>query len=324
MVDADEPRAAAWRVVLFTDLAGQVVPLVEGVLGAHGYRLVGVVTGPGPRRRRSDTYLDVVRAVPPGIDVLVTTHMRRLAPMLAPLRPDLILVFGFLWRVPPEVLRLPPLGVVNLHGGLLPEQRGANSIGWAFRRGDRATGFTAHRMDEGFDTGPILAQAPVPIGDDDDIDTLRPRMVATIPDLLAQAFARVATGDPGDPQDEARASYADLFGDDWREIDWARPVRAVHDQVRSWYGARGTPRGAFGVLDGRRALITKTRLAGEGAPALAPGESLPRDDGTVLVGCADGPLAILAWEPAAAPLAGAARSGPVDASRHQEGRGHDS
>ncbi len=120
---------------------------------------------------------------------------------------------------------------------------------------------------------------------------------------MARALARVAAGDPGDPQDEARAFYAELFTDDWREIDWSQPARAVHNQVRSWIGARGTPRGAYGAIDGARVLITKTRLVGEDAPALAPGVALRRDDGTLLVGCGDRPLAIVAWEPADAPAA---------------------
>src|SRR6516162_3704925 len=104
MADMGEPRASSWRVVHFTDVDERIVPLVLGELERHGHRLVGVVTGPGPQRRRNDVYLDVVRAVPPGIDVLVTTHMGRLAAMLALLRPDLILVTGFLWRVPADVL----------------------------------------------------------------------------------------------------------------------------------------------------------------------------------------------------------------------------
>jgi methionyl-tRNA formyltransferase len=296
MDDGSEPRAASWRVVHFTDYGAQIVPLVQGELERQGHRLVGVVTGPGPRRRRNDKYLDVVRDVPRGIDVLVTTHMGRLAAMLEPLRPDLILVSGFFWRVPPDVLQLPPLGVINMHGGLLPDWRGPNAWGWAFRVGDPALGQTVHRMDEGFDTGPILARSVVPIGDDDDIDTLLPRVVATLPEVLAQAFVRVAAGDPGDPQDESRAGYAPLFTDDWREIDWARPARAVHNQVRSWTGARGTPRGAFGVIDGQRVLVTKTRLVSDPAsgPAAA-GASLHCDDGTLLVGCGDGPLEIVAW-----------------------------
>jgi len=298
MSDRGEPRAASWRVVYFTDFGGQGVPMIQGVLDAHGHRLVGVVTGPGPQKRRTNDYLDVVRAVPPGIDVIVTTHMGRLAAMLAPLRPDLIIVTGFLWILPPAVLQLPRLGVINVHGGLLPDWRGPNSIGWPFRVGDRELGFTAHRMDEGLDTGPIPAQSRVPIGDDDDIDTLFPRLAPTLPDLLTRAFARVAAGDPGDPQDEARAGYAPLFTDDWREIDWARPAREVHNQVRSWIGTRGPARGAFGAIGGARLLITKTRLVDGDAPALAPGTALHRDDGTLLVGCGDHPLAILAWESA--------------------------
>src|SRR4051795_4608948 len=115
MTEGSAAGAAPWRVVLCTDADGRVVPLVQGVLEAQGHRLVGVVTGPGPRPRRSNVYLDVVRATPPGIDVLVTTNMGRLAATLAPLRPDLIISFGFLWLFPPAVLRLPRLGVINVH-----------------------------------------------------------------------------------------------------------------------------------------------------------------------------------------------------------------
>lgn len=300
MGNGGEPRAEAWRVVLFTDFGAPVVHLGSRALTAFGHQLVGVVTGPGPKRRRTDDYLDVVRATPPDVDVIVTTHMNRLAAMIAPLRPDLILSVGFKWRIPTEVLQLPRLGVINLHFGLLPEQRGANPIGWAFRNDDREIGATIHRMDEGFDTGPILAQSRVPIGDDDDADTIFPRLVATVPPMMGRAFARVAQGDPGDPQDESRAFYAELFTDDWREIDWSRPARTVHNQVRSWYGIRGTAKGAFGQIDGERMLITKTRPVDTAGVSLAPGATLRRDDGTLLVGCGDGPLAIVAWQPAEA------------------------
>lgn len=297
-MDGGAEPGAAWRVILLTDVGGEVVPLVQQMLGGFGHRLIAVVTGPGPKRRRSDDYLDVVRSAPPEVDVIVTTRMGRLATLLAPLAPDLILSTGFKWRVPPAVLALPPLGVVNFHLGLLPERRGPNPVGWAFREDDPAVGLTVHRMDEGFDTGPILAQSRVPVGDDDDFASLFPRVLATAGDAFARAFARVARGDPGDPQDESRAFYAELFADDWREIDWSRPARAVHNQVRSWYGGRGTPRGAFATLDGARVLVTRTRLLAGDAPPFAPGATARRDDGILLVGCGDGPLAIVAWEPA--------------------------
>ena len=131
MSDGGEPRAAPWRVVVFTDFGpGQFVPQVHPLLTAHGHRLVGVVTGPGPKKRHSDDYLEVVRSVPPGIDVLVTTHMGRLAALLAPLRPDLIMSAGFKWRVPPEVLRLPSTSTP----GSCPSAATARSTNWATSR----------------------------------------------------------------------------------------------------------------------------------------------------------------------------------------------
>ncbi|MFN8538673.1 MAG: methionyl-tRNA formyltransferase [Thermomicrobiales bacterium] len=300
MSDGNTPRTEPWRVVILTDFGGQVVNLGVRLFTGMGHQVVGVVTGPGPKKRRTDDYLDVVRAVPPGIDVIVTTHMSRLAALLAPLRPDLIFSAGFKWRVPTDVLQLPRLGVINLHFGLLPERRGANPVGWAFREDDREQGATIHRMNEGFDTGPILAQARVPVGDDDAMEDLFPRIVAAIPPAMGRALARVAQGDPGDPQDESRAFYADLFTDDWREIDWSQPARTVHNQVRSWFGVRGTARGAFALLDGERVLITRTRLVPNPDVSLAPGATLRRDDNTLLVGCGDGPLAILTSEPVGA------------------------
>jgi methionyl-tRNA formyltransferase len=113
---------------------------------------------------------------------------------------------------------------------------------------------------------------------------------------MGRALARVAQGDPGDPQDESRAFYAELFTDDWREIDWSQPARAIHNKVRSLFGVRGTARGAFGLLNGEQMLITKTQLVDEPGTNLAPGTTLRRDDGTLLVGCGDRPLALVAWE----------------------------
>jgi methionyl-tRNA formyltransferase len=90
-----------------------------------------------------------------------------------------------------------------------------------------------------------------------------------------------------------------MFEDEWREIDWNRPAREVHNQVRSWHGQRGVPHGAFGDIDGQRMLITKTRLSDGNTTGAAPGTVISRDDG-VLIQCADRPLRVLAYEPVAA------------------------
>jgi methionyl-tRNA formyltransferase len=286
-------------VVVFTVIpGGAVYHDAESVLTAMGHHIVGVVTTPGPKRRRSATYLEVVAAVPPDVDVIVSNHPERWAAMLAPLAPDLIICGGFPWRIPPEVLALPRLGAINFHDALLPRGRGPNASGWAFRTDEAETGFTVHRLTPAFDAGPVLAQARVPITDDDDMVTLRLKFATVIPELLRTTLARIARGEEGEPQDESQATEAGLFEAGWRIIDWNQPARTIHNQVRSWVGLRDIPRGAIGVIDGQTWQITRTRLLPVdpvGGGEILAGTVLQRDEDRVVVQCGNGPLEILVW-----------------------------
>jgi methionyl-tRNA formyltransferase len=251
MADGQTPAPESWRIVVFTNIpGGAIYSLVNEVVRPLGHRVVGVVTSPGPKRWRSPTYLEVVAAVSPGVDVIVSNHPERWAAMLAPLEPDLIISGGFPWRIPADVLALPRLGAINFHDAILPRHRGPNATGWAFRQNDAETGLTIHRLGPEFDTGPVLAQVRVPITDDDNMSTLMAILVDHAPELLRQALKRVAHGDPGDPQDESQATEAGLFEDAWRVIDWSQPARTIHNQVRSWVGMRDIPLGALGEIDG--------------------------------------------------------------------------
>jgi methionyl-tRNA formyltransferase len=301
MADGQAPAPESWRIVVFTNIPGGVIySLVNEVVRPLGHRVVGVVTSPGPKRRRSPTYLEVVAAVPPGIDVIVSNHPERWAAMLAPLRPDLIISGGFPWRIPSEVIALPRLGAINMHPALLPRYRGPAAIEWALRNGDAELGFSVHRLAPDFDTGPILAQTRIPIADDDDINSLVAKFGPVLPGLLGQALERVARGDPGEAQDEAEATYAGLFDEEWRTIDWDQPARTIHNQVRSWIGQRDIPLGALGEIDGETLQITKTRLlpveSQPGEPIVA-GTVLRRDDERMVVQCGDGAVEILKWSP---------------------------
>src|SRR4051812_31098044 len=147
MTDVGNTPADSWHVVVFTNMpGGMVYTLVDEVVRSLGHRVVGVVTTPGPKRRRSPTYLEVVAAVSPGVDVLVSNHPQRWAAMLAPLQPDLIISGGVPWRIPTDVRALPRLGAINFHDALLPRHRGPNAMGWAFRSGDAETALTIHRL----------------------------------------------------------------------------------------------------------------------------------------------------------------------------------
>jgi methionyl-tRNA formyltransferase len=301
MADGQTPASESWRIVVFTNIPGGVIySLVDEIVRPLGHRVVGVVTSPGPKRRRSPTYLEVVAAVSPGVDVIVSNHPEHWAAMLAPLKPDLFISGGFPWRIPADVLALPRLGAINFHDAILPRHRGPNATGWAFRQNDAETGLTIHRLGPEFDTGPLLAQVRVPITDDDNMSTLMAILVDHAPELLRQALKRVAHGDPGDPQDESQATEAGLFEDAWRVIDWSQPARTIHNQVRSWVGMRDIPLGALGEIDGETCEITKTRLAPDGPEKqerTPPGTVLRRDGERLVVQCGDGPIEVLTWSP---------------------------
>ncbi|MBW3633556.1 MAG: methionyl-tRNA formyltransferase [Chloroflexi bacterium] len=303
-MDLEHPVSAPerWRVVVFTNLpGGGVYTLLDGVMRQLGHAIVGVVTTPGPKRRRSRGYLDVVATVRPGVDVLVSNHPERWAAMLAPLRPDLIISGSFPWRIPIDVLALPRLGAINVHPALLPKYRGPNSIQWALRNGDRELGMTVHRTAFDFDTGPILAQGSVTIGDDERGDVLLGRLLDLAPGLVRQALERIARGEPGEPQDEAQASYAGLFEDAWRRIDWSRPAREIHNQVRSWSLFGDGTDWAEGDIDGAVLQIGTTRLLSpEETLTAVPGTVLQREGNGLVVQCGDGPIEIVAWNPVAA------------------------
>ncbi|CAN5512524.1 hypothetical protein BH24CHL1_BH24CHL1_02240 [soil metagenome] len=291
------PKQDSLRVVVFTAV-GDAVPNVEPLLTAKGHRLVGLVGAPGPRSRRTDDYLALGQYARPGLDVIISNYPNRWADMIRPIRPDLIVCFGFNWKIPADVLQIPRLGTINLHDGLLPKYRGRCATGWALRNEDEY-GLTFHYMGTEFDTGPILSQRRVSYTDDDySFPNIWSRFAAAAEEAFLEALDRVAAGDPGTVQDETLATTAPgAFEPEWRFLDWTKPARDTFIQVRSWYGARGVPLGALAQIDGRQVLITATRLIGQQSNDAAPGTVLERrDDGSLLVQCGDGPLEILIWQ----------------------------
>lgn len=292
----DMVATTGWRVVLFSVIP-EIPPMIEAVLRECGHRLVGIVTAPGPRSRRTDGYRGIAQLARPDLDVIVSNHPARWAAMVAPLRPDLLVTLSFNWVIPAAVLALPRLGAINIHDALLPRNRGLNATGWALRNADPAHGLTVHYMSPRLDDGPILAQGPVSLADEDDIDTLWPRVTARFPDLLREALARIAAGDRGTPQREEDATYHSHFEADWLDLDWAKTARDTHLQARSWSGTRDAPRGAIGTIEGVRTRVFKTRLTDEPDNGAAPGTVLRREGETLLIQCGDRPLLILRHQP---------------------------
>ena len=172
---------APWRIVFVST----VQPAVEGFAAfarAMGHEPVAVVTSQGPPGRREVSpdrraFFDrLVWESPPDLDIAIASGRSRVAPLLRAFEPDLVLCLGFPWRLTPEALAVPRLGCVNSHPSRLPRYRGPSPIAWHVRNGEpgssasRSTAWTSE-----FDTGGVLAQGSLPLGDDDWMPDLIPR-----------------------------------------------------------------------------------------------------------------------------------------------------
>ncbi|HSP73619.1 MAG TPA: formyltransferase family protein [Gaiellaceae bacterium] len=277
------------RVAVITRMA-EVAVALDARVRELGHETVGVLTTPGPPGRYEDDQPStgaLVDAVAPHLDVLVAAGAHRFAALLAALEPDAALCGGFPLRIPPEALRVPPLGIVNGHPSRLPRYRGPNPIAWALRNGDEELGFTYHRMDEDFDTGAILARGSAPLADVEGPQPLLERILGLALELLPEALERLERGDPGLPQPEEGASHAGFFEPEYAEIDWTRPALDVHRQVRAWWSAavREGPHGPLTELARERVLVLRTRLDGA--------------EGGTRVECGDGPIWVVETVPAA-------------------------
>jgi len=160
--------------------------------------------------------------------------------------------------VPERILYAPTFRSICFHPSLLPRHRGASAINWAIIHGDRETGVTWFWPDQGIDTGPILVQKRVPIGENDTIgwlyfNTLFPLGV----DSLFEALALIKTGQaPALVQDESLATYEAPCRDEHARVDFNQHAREIHNLVR---GCDPQP-GAFGLYDGKRVRFYEATL----------------------------------------------------------------
>jgi len=266
-----------------------IADALAGKLRELGHEPVALL---GPRRPPDDDQPPALQltaaSAPDGVDLLFARDKWAIERLARAYEPDLLVCWGFPWKIPQAALDVPRLGSINQHPALLPRHRGPIPFAWTVRSGDRDWGFTWHRMDAELDTGNILAQGTVPIEDDDvDIADFAPRLTQVVLDLLPVALDRVAAGDPGDPQPQEGATWAGHFeADDYAEIDWSHSAREIHDQVRAWhltFGLSGL-RAPRAELDGEQVVVLQTRLTDPGG-------------GARRVECGDGPLWVVAIEP---------------------------
>jgi methionyl-tRNA formyltransferase len=199
------------------------------------------------------------------------------------LAPDCIVVVGYGRIVPRWMLDLPRYGNINLHASLLPKYRGAAPIQWAIANGERVTGNTTMRIDEGLDTGDILLQRELAIRAEDTSVTLAPRLAAMGAELLVETLAGLAERRlKATPQDDSRATLAPILTREDGRIDFSRDAQTICNRQR---GFQPWP-GAFTRFRGKQLTLHAISPAAA-APALAAGE-IDTAGERLLAGCGTG------------------------------------
>ena len=234
----------------------------------RGEDVVGVYCAPDKEGRRIDPLKELAESKglpvfqPPSFkDPAVWEQMRSL-------EPDLGVMAYVILLVPQEALDIPKLGTIQYHPSLLPLHRGPSSINWPIIQGSKKTGLSIFWPDEALDTGPILLQKEVEIGENDTLgsiyfDHLFPMGVTA----MLEAVDLVREGKaPRIPQDHSKATYESWCRKADVEIDWSRPVDEVHNLIR---GANPQP-GAWTTRDGALLKIFDTTTGPEAGGA--PGE----------------------------------------------------
>ena len=253
----NKAEAHRGRVIVFG--YGALAAAAVAALLSAGAEVIAVVA---PSNRSGDD-VDFIKdfACTAGIPVLVQPPRKTIAPFVQDLKrldPDVIVVWSYPMILPPDVIEVPREGTVNVHGGLLPEYRGGHVMQWAIINGESETGVALHYMDEGIDTGPVIAQRRFPIERDDDAATVREKLKEAGMALLKEWWPAISQGRaPREKQDEATAKYHRLRTIDDGLINWHASATEVCNLVRAL--VRPWP-GAFTILNKKKLVIWKCRL----------------------------------------------------------------
>lgn len=205
------------------------------------------VAGRGLRLLQSGTKM---LALEMGLEVFQPERIRDEAAQerIRALGADVMVVVAYGQILPASLLEAPRLGTLNVHASLLPRHRGAAPVEWAILSGDSETGVTIMQMDAGVDTGPILAQEPLPIAPDEIAPRLENRLAGMGGRLLVLTLDRLVDGrvQPR-PQPTAGVSYAPRLRSEDGKLDPAvmsaseidRRVRALGERLGCWITLNG-------------------------------------------------------------------------------------
>jgi methionyl-tRNA formyltransferase len=244
------------------------------------FDVAGVITQPDRPHGRSRSELipppvkvaaqaegvPVLQPVRPVGDVF-STSLRRLEPDLG-----VVVAYGHILR--PDILAIPPKGMINVHASLLPRYRGAAPVQHAILKGENETGVSIMQMEAGLDSGPVIHRVSTAIEPDETAGSLTGRLSELGAAALVEALSLISAGlERPQPQDDARATYAPKIDKEMARVSWQHDATTLVRQVRAFDPSPGAWTSLNGCL---LKLFGARELPGTGEPGtvLSAGERL--------------------------------------------------
>lgn len=279
--------------VIFMGTPDFSVPTLEEIIKA-GHEVVLVVSQPDKAVGRSKAlkYTPVKEcALAHGIEVYQPEKIRaeECVEYLKSYNADIIIVEAFGQIVTKEILDMPRYGCVNVHASLLPKYRGAAPIQWTVINGDKITGVTTMRMDEGIDTGDMIMKQEVAVDEEETGGSLFDKLAQTGAKLCVKTMEAIENGTAVcTPQDDSQATHTGKIKKELGSIDWSADAEVIERLIR---GLNPWP-SAYTRLEDKNLKIWKAKVVSHEVTA-APGCILKAEKDELKIQAGNGVLALL-------------------------------
>lgn len=228
-----------------------------------GFEIIGVVTNPDkPKGRGMKLAYSPVKeyALEKNLKIYQPIKIKNNTEFLDEIKtlaPDVICVVAYGKFLPKEILEIPKLGCINVHGSLLPKYRGAAPIQWAVLNGDKTTGITTMYMNEGMDTGDMILKEEVEIGPEETTGDLWQKLSKIGGEILVKTLKLIEEGKAPREKQTEEATLAPMLNKEMALIDWENSdANKIHNLIRGLNPIMG----AYSYIDGKKIKFWKSKV----------------------------------------------------------------
>lgn len=273
--------------VIFLGTPDFGVPALENILLNSRHEVVAVVCQPDKMGSRGKVNFCAIKqcALKHNIPLYQFERISRDGlEVLSELKPDIMVTAAYGQILSQKVIDIPTHGIINIHGSLLPQYRGAAPIQYAVLKGDKTTGITILNTVLKVDAGEMILQGSLEIGDDETSGELFERMAQLGADLIVKALDLIEEGKAVYiPQDEDKVTFSQKITAEMEKIDWTKSATEIHNLVR----ALNPSPVAWTSVDGKRLKIFATKVV-DVKHDKQPGTVLCCGKKNLTVACGDG------------------------------------